>query len=81
MLRSIKYQEFQLCLGSEKPLMLFFLLQYVKMPTIVGILTFTSRENFMLNSVEKSFITSGPDVKGQSFLPGSKLFSFKADFH
>ena len=33
------------------------------MPTIVGILTFMSRKNFMLNSVEheKSFITSGPD--------------------
>ena len=38
--------------------MLFFLL----MPTIVGILTFMSRKNFMLNWVEheKSFITSGP---------------------
>ena len=36
---------------------------HVKMPTIVGILTFMSGENFMLNSVEheKSFITSGPD--------------------
>ena len=34
-----------------------------KMPTIVGILTFTSRINFMLSSVEyeTSFITSGPD--------------------
>ena len=40
----------------------FFLLQNVKMPTIVGILTFVSRKNLMLNSVEheKSFITSGP---------------------
>ena len=34
------------------------------MPTIVGILTFMSRKNFMLNWVEneKSFITSGPDL-------------------
>ena len=42
--------------------MLFVLLIYVKMPTIVGILTFMGRKNFMLNSLEheKSFITSGP---------------------
>ena len=32
--------------GSEKPRMLFFLLINVKMPTIVGIFTFMSRENF-----------------------------------
>ena len=33
------------------------------MPTIVGILTFMSRINFVLSQVEyeKSFITSGPD--------------------
>ena len=42
--------------------MLLFMFINVKMPTIVGILTFMSRKNFMLNSVEheKSFITSGP---------------------
>ena len=34
--------------------MLFFRLINVKMPTIVGILTFMSRKNFMLNSVEHS---------------------------
>ena len=47
---------------SDKPRMLFFLLINVKMPTIVGILTFMSRKNFMFNWVEheKSFITSGP---------------------
>ena len=41
----------------------YFPAQNVKMPTIVGILIFMSRKNFMLNSVEheKSFITSGPD--------------------
>ena len=40
----------------------FVLLINVKMPTIVGILTFMSRKNFMLKRVEheKSFITSGP---------------------
>ena len=38
-----------------------FLLINVKMPTIVGILTFMSGENFMLRWVEheKNFITSG----------------------
>ena len=51
-------------LGSDKPRMLFFPLINVKMPTIVGILTFMNRKNFMLNSVEheKSFITSWPDL-------------------
>ena len=46
----------------------FIMLINVKMPTIVGILTFMSRINFVLSWVEhgKSFITSGPglsDVK------------------
>ena len=36
-------------LGSDKPGMLFFMLMNVKMPTIVGILTFMSRNNFMLS--------------------------------
>ena len=34
---------------SDKARMLFFLLIDVKMPTIVGILTFMSRKKFMLN--------------------------------
>ena len=36
----------------------------VKMPTIVGILTYISIINFMLSLVEhvKSFITSGPGI-------------------
>ena len=57
-----KYQEIQLFSDSDKPRMLFFLLMHVKMPTIVGILTFMSRKNFMRNRVEheKSFIPSGP---------------------
>ena len=36
-------------LGSDKPRMLFFPLINVKMPTIVGILTFMSWKNFMLS--------------------------------
>ena len=36
-------------LSSDKPRMLFFPLIHIKMPTIVGILTFMSRKNFMLN--------------------------------
>ena len=37
----------------------------MKMPTIVGIFIFVSRENFMLSCVEheKRFITSGPGRK------------------
>ena len=42
----------------------FIMLINVKMPTIVGILTFMSRINFLLSLVEheKSFITSGPGL-------------------
>ena len=36
-------------LGSDKPRMLFFPLINVKMPTLVGILTFMSSKNFMLS--------------------------------
>ena len=39
-----KYQEIQLFSGSDKPRMLFYPLINVKMPTIVGILTFMSRK-------------------------------------
>ena len=35
--------------GTCKPRMLFFLLINVEMPTIVGILTFVSRKNFVLS--------------------------------
>ena len=44
-----KYQEIQLFLDSDKPRMLFFLLINVKMPTIIGILTFMDRKKFILN--------------------------------
>ena len=48
----------------------FIMLINVKMPTIVGILTFMSRINFVLSWVEhgKSFITSGP-VIWQNYSP------------
>ena len=35
--------------GSENPRMLFSPLINVKMPTVVGILTFMGRKNFMLS--------------------------------
>ena len=49
-----------LCLSD----VVIIMLRNVKMPTIVGILTFMNRINFMLSSVEygKSFINSGPEV-------------------
>ena len=49
-------------LCADKPRMLFSPLINNKMPTIVGILIFMSRKNFMLSLVEheKSLITSGP---------------------
>ena len=50
-----KYQEIWLFTGSDKPGMLFFLLTDVKMPTIVGILTFMSRKNFMFSWIEHNF--------------------------
>ena len=42
-------KKFGFFLGLDKPRMLFFLLINVKMPTIVGILTFMSSKNFMLS--------------------------------
>ena len=45
MLISIKIsRNSDFCSGSDKPRMLFFPLINVKMPTIVGILTFMSRK-------------------------------------
>ena len=43
-----KYQEIWLIFGSDMPSMLFFPLIIVKMPTVVGILTFMGTKNFML---------------------------------
>ena len=44
-----KYQEIQHFSGLDKLRILFFQLINVKMPTVVGILTFMSRKNFMLS--------------------------------
>ena len=60
-----KYQEIRL-FQAEISLKCYFPpppLINIKMPTIVGILTFMSRNNFMLSLIEheNSFITSGPD--------------------
>ena len=44
--------------------MKFILLINIKMPTVVGILIFISKINFMLSRVEheKGFMTSGPEL-------------------
>ena len=59
-----KYRQMKKFLGLSLSDVVFIMLIHVKMPTIVGILTFMSRINFVLSWVEceKSFITSGPDV-------------------
>ena len=44
-----KNKKIRFYLGFDKPRMLFFPLINVKMPTIVGILTFMSRKNYMLS--------------------------------
>ena len=62
--RKYKIPRNSVFLGSDKPRMLFCLLMNVKMPTIVGSLTFISRKHFMLSCVEHGFfMTSGPDAK------------------
>ena len=77
-LNAHKYKNFKklrFFLGSDKRRMLFFRLINVKMPTIVGILTFTSRKNFMLSCVEheKSFISSGPGKTLKQHLSSVKI--------
>ena len=53
----------------------FIMLINVKMPTIVGILTFMSRINFVLSCVEyeKCFITSGPGLQASAQSDKSSL--------
>ena len=45
--KSENIKKLSIFLGSDKPRMLFFLLINVKMPTVVGILTFMSRKKFL----------------------------------
>ena len=47
MLINIKISRNTAFLGSDKPTMLFFLLINVKMPTVVGILTFMSGKKLL----------------------------------
>ena len=69
-----KNQEIQHLSGSDTPKMQFVPLINVKMPTIVGILTFMSKKNFLLSWVEHEnfFITSGVDL-GILCVPGSSV--------
>ena len=61
----LKYRQIKKFLALSLSDVLFIMLINVKMPTIVGILTFISMINFVLSLVEheKSFITSGPEFK------------------
>ena len=54
----------------------FIMLINVKMPTIVGILTFMSRINFVLSWVKhgKSFITSGQEIGSHAILFSAIIF-------
>ena len=58
------YRQMKKFLALSLSDVVFVMLIIVKMPTIVGILPFMSRINFMLSLAEhgKSFITSGPDL-------------------
>ena len=68
MLISMKISRNSVFSGSDKPRMLFFLLITVKMPTVVGILTFMSRKNFMLKwNMKFFFITVGPGIQQMPF--------------
>ena len=64
MIISINISRNKAFLSSNELRMLFFLFINVKMPRIVGILTFMSRKNFMLSLAghEKCFITSWPGL-------------------
>ena len=57
------------------PRMLFFQLINVKTPTIVGVLTLTGMGRKKFHAQLKSFITSGPVVKGQKLTTENSIFS------
>ena len=69
-----KISRIRLSLGSDKPRMLFFTLINVKMLTIVGILTFIGRKNFMLNSTEHEMFSAHKSKKCQQLLLSMKYF-------
>ena len=60
--QKLKYRQIKKCIALRLSDIVFIMLINVKMPTIVGILTFISRINFVLDWAEhgKSFITSRP---------------------
>ena len=62
MLIKLKHRQIKKFLALSLSDIVFIMLINVKMPTIVGILTFMSRINFVLSRVEyeNSFITLGP---------------------
>ena len=59
--KNLKYQQMKKFLALSLSGVVLIMLINVKMPTIVGILTFMSKINFVLSQVQhgKSFITSG----------------------
>ena len=63
--KKLKYRQINKFLALSLSDVVFIMLINFKMPTIVGILTFMSRIYFVLSLVEheKSFISSGPDVR------------------
>ena len=65
LLIKLKFLQMKKFLALSLSDVVFIMLINVKMPTIVGILTFISRINFVISRVEheKSFITSKPGYK------------------
>ena len=62
--------------GSDKLKTLFFLLINVKMPTVVGILTFMSRKKSCSAELNmENFITSGPGFR--FLVPVSSISGFQ----
>ena len=60
----LKYRQMKKFLALSPSNVVFIMLLNVKMPTVVGILTFMSRINFLLSRVghDNSFITFRPDM-------------------
>ena len=65
LLIKLKYLQMKKFLALSLSDVVFIMLINIKIPTIVGILTFISRINFVLSWVEhgKSFITLGPGLR------------------
>ena len=63
--QKLKYQKVKKFLALSLSDVVFIMLINVKMPTMVGILTFMSRVNLVSAelSMKKSFITSGPVLR------------------